>query len=158
MDPADARPEPEFARETRIRDLIAYRLGEFRQGEYLVGTEVGFPISRKRADLKTIGPGNVLRLYEFKLEADTSAIGQLLGYIALERLVSDFSRDICGVLAAFRFEDEVITTIRVMNLSIEIFTLPLHLARAGDLPAFTVQTPALPRFDGFSQNPEGRIS
>ena len=145
-------PEAEFAHECRVRDLFATRMSEFRPGELLIGTEACFAASNRRADLKSVDVANVLRLYEFKLIASPAAIGQVLTYVHLKQHERGYATDVRGVLAAYRFEHDVIETIRAMHLPIEIVTLPAHLARAGGVPiGYTVSKP-FPTFPMFVSN------
>lgn len=142
----------EFAHECRIRDLFARRMHEFRPGEILISTESSFPSSNRRADLKSVDVRNVLRLYEFKLIATPAAVGQALTYINLEQQAVGYDREVRGVLAAFRFEPDVIPTIRAMHLPIEVVTLPPHLARAGGVPLNCAPPTRLPDFSKFPNN------
>jgi hypothetical protein len=144
--------EAEFAHECRVRDLYATRMSEFRPGEVLIGTETCFAASNRRADLKSVDAANILRLYEFKLVAGPAAIGQVLTYVHLEQHELGYGRDIRGVLAAFRFEPDVIETIRAMHLPIEIVMLPPHLARAGGVPIGYTASKPLPTFSMFVSN------
>ncbi len=141
----------EFERETRIRDLFATRLREFRPSELLIDVESPFKDSRRRADLRTVDPGNVVRMYEVELVAGYTGLGQVLVYTAMAREELGFDRDVRGVLAAFRFEPEVLRAIRVLNLGVEVLVLPPHLARAGGV-VLTGERSRLPKFDLYKSN------
>jgi hypothetical protein len=133
-----------FAHECRIRDLYAARLDEFRPRERLLKTESRPAGSRLRADMRTVDRSDVLRIWEFKIAASYEGLGQILTYVALERLANNFQRDVQGVLAAFTIQPEIRTAIDVLNLGIEVVELPNKLRLAGGIPAITT-VPALPQ-------------
>jgi hypothetical protein len=141
--------QSEFERETRVRDLFARRLRDFRPREHLIDVESSFKDSRRRADLRTVDPDNVVRVYEVELVAGYTGLGQALVYTAMAREELGFDRDVRGVLAADRFDPEVVRAIRVMNLGIEVVTLPPLLARAGGIPIGQERS-TLPEFQSFS--------
>ncbi|MGW4129851.1 hypothetical protein [Amycolatopsis japonica] len=128
--------------------MYAARLAEFRPQERLLKTEVGFTGSRVRADMQTVDRWNVLRIWEFKIEASYGGLGQILAYLALERQASSFQRDVRGVLAAFSIQPEIRTAVDVLNLGIELVVLPLKLRLAGGIPTMTrfVPVPDIPAF------------
>jgi RecB family endonuclease NucS len=130
-----------FAHECRVRDLYAARLEEFRPQEKLLKTENGFVGSRVRADMRTVDSRNGLRIWEFKIEASYDGLGQILTYLALQRLTSGFRRRVQGVLAAFLIQPEIRTAIDVLNLGIELVELPSKLRLAGGIPAVTSLIP-----------------
>jgi hypothetical protein len=126
---------PLYEREGRIRDYYAEELGQHRPGELLIATENGYAGTAVRADMRTIDRGNVIRLWEFKIRASYEALGQILVYIAMARRAEGFDRQVRGVIAAFEFQPEIANAIEIMNLSIELVTLPRVLALAGGIPA-----------------------
>lgn len=138
----------EFERESRIRDLFAARLADYRPNERLIDVESGFKESRRRADLRTVDPENVVRMYEVELVAGYTGLGQVLVYTAIAREELGFHREVRGVLAAFRFEPDVLRAIRVLNLGIEVLTLPPQLARAGGVPIVS-ERPMLPKLHTY---------
>src|SRR3984885_11181270 len=125
--------EESFARECRIRDLYAARLGEFRPHEKLLKTENTIAGSRVRADMRTVDSRNRLLVWEFKLIASYDGLGQILTYLALERVAANFRRDVRGVLAAFSIQPEIRTAVDVLNLGIELVELPAKLRLAGGI-------------------------
>lgn len=129
--PADAI----FAHECRIRDLYADRLREFRPTEKLLKTEYRFDGSFVRADMRTVDTADAIRVWEFKLVGSYEGLGQILTYIALARLAEDFSRQVKGVFAAFGFQPEVRMAVEVLNLGVELVTIPAKLRLAGGVPA-----------------------
>ncbi|MDQ0679690.1 hypothetical protein QFZ30_003072 [Arthrobacter pascens] len=128
--PADAI----FAHECRIRDMYASRLREFRPTEKLLKTEYKFDGSFMRADMRTVDISDILRVWEFKLIGSYEGLGQLLTYIALARLAEDFSRPVKGVFAAFGWQPEVKLAVEVLNLGVELVTIPAKLRLAGGVP------------------------
>jgi hypothetical protein len=133
--------EVAFAHECRVRDLYAARLEDFRPRERLLKTENGFVGSRVRADMRTVDSRNELRIWEFKIVASYEGLGQILTYLALERLTTSFQRGVQGVLAAFSIQAEIRTAIDVLNLGIELVELPAKLRLAGGIPAVTNASP-----------------
>ncbi|MFG0217179.1 hypothetical protein ACFU8X_29410 [Brevibacillus porteri] len=131
--------EIEFEKETLIRDAFARNLKKFKPDQLVLAKEANCSQSNLRVDLQTVDKNEVFREWEFKLYADYKALGQILTYMALAKKGSNFSRDIIGVIAAFEFQPELISTIRTLALAIEIVKLPPWLAKAGKvrLPAST---------------------
>jgi hypothetical protein len=134
MEEVTSLAEERFAHECRVRDLYAARLVEFRPLEKLLKTENTFAGSRVRADMRTVDSGNVLRIWEFKIAASYQGLGQVLAYLAMERLETNFRRVVRGVLAAFSFQSEVRAAVDVLNLGIELVELPVKLRLAGGIP------------------------
>jgi hypothetical protein len=154
LPPVAATPEPadetsRGARECRVRDYFAQHVPYVRPRERLVSREQRYDGSLVRADMRTVDEYNVLREWEFKLHADRDAIGQILQYVALARRQEDF-RPIRPVIAAFTFTAEMICTVEVMNLNIELVTIPDWMRWAGGLPPRAATPPVLmriPRLD-----------
>ena len=84
-----------------------------------------------------------------RLRLPTHGLGQIQTYLALERLATNFERDVQAVLAAFSIQPEIRTAIDVLNLGIELVELPAQLRRAGGIPAFTNFTP-VPHIPSFA--------
>lgn len=135
MQENDLPEEAIFAHECRIRDLYADRLKEFRPSEKLLKTEYKFDGSFVRADMRTVDAFETIRVWEFKLIGSYEGLGQILTYIALARLAEDFSRQVKGVFAAFGFQHEVRMAVEVLNLGVELVTIPAKLRLAGGVPA-----------------------
>ncbi|SER47463.1 hypothetical protein [Streptomyces qinglanensis] len=133
----------DFAHECAIRDSYARRLVDFRPQERLVRTELMFPEVGLRADMKTVDTNNVLRVWEFKIQADYNGLGQVLTYLAMERKCSP-GRQVRAVLAAFEFADSIIEANEILNLGIEMITLPSMLRRAGTVPSQVVDADNIP--------------
>jgi hypothetical protein len=133
-----------YAPEVKIRDLYAARLGDFRPNEKLLRTEYSFAEARVRADMRTLDSDNVLRIWEFKLVADHSGLGQALTYLALARLAERFERPVKGVLAAFAIGANIRTTNEVLNLGLELVVIPPTLRLAGAVLPSTHSQIALP--------------
>lgn len=132
-----------FAHECAIRDTYARRLADFRPQERLIRTELTFQEAGLRADMKTIDTCNVLRIWEFKIQADYNGLGQVLTYLAMERKNSP-GRQVRAVLAAFEFADSIIETNEILNLGIEMIPLPPMLRRAGSVPSQVVNADNIP--------------
>jgi hypothetical protein len=149
--------EEAFAHECRIRDLYAARLAEFRPQERLLKTENTFAGSRLRADMRTVDSRNVLRIWEFKIVASYEGLGQVLTYLALERLATNFQREVQGVLAAFSIQTEVRAAVDVLNLGIELVELPAKLRLAGGIPVVAAPTSVadIPNLAQLPPAPEG---
>ena len=147
---ANDRPRPidqkdMFEGECRVRDYYATQLESERPGEILVRREQRYPGCGLRADMRTVDTDDVLREWEFKIFADYHALGQILQYVALARTTEGF-RPIRGVIAAFTFSDELVLANEVLNLNLELVTIPMWMAQAGGVPArvrqeATVQIP-----------------
>lgn len=133
MQDADGAEKESYAREVRIRDLYAARLQELRPNEKLIKTEYIFIGARARADMRTLDSSEVLRIWEFKIIADYSGLGQALTYLALTRHESRHSRTVKGVLAAFEIPDEIRLTNEVLNLGLELVLIPQTLRHAGGI-------------------------
>lgn len=118
------------AKEREVRDYYAQHLGRARPHEHLAKKEQGYVLSRLRADMRTIDLHDTIREWEFKLHADYRAIGQILTYVALARRELGF-RAVRGVVAAFSFAEEVSLANEVMNLNLELVTLPDWMRGAG---------------------------
>ncbi|MFG2343995.1 hypothetical protein [Streptomyces phaeochromogenes] len=138
----------EFAHECAIRDVYALRLPEFRPQEHLIRTEPTVNGSNLRADMKTVDVEDTLRIWEFKIHADYRSVGQVLTYLAMERLGSP-ERKVRAVLAAFDLSAEIVQANEILNLGIEMITLPPILKRAGEVPAAAVEIDQVP----FIPNP-----
>ncbi|MGE8165952.1 hypothetical protein ACQKRQ_38150 [Paraburkholderia sp. NPDC080076] len=138
-----------FAFECHIRDYFAANLQRFRPNELVSKCEVAYRTSRIRADLRTINQADVIFEWEFKIEADYSAIGQVMAYSAYAKIEFDFKRTVRPVIAAFRFPEEIRKAIEVNNLGIEIVQLPASLRAAGALPHSQVMPSRIeiPRMD-----------
>ncbi|MFD6475185.1 hypothetical protein ACFWEH_16985 [Streptomyces anulatus] len=132
-----------FAHECAIRDSYARRLADFRPQERLIRTELTFPEVGLRADMKTVDTHNVLRVWEFKIQADYNGLGQALTYLAMERKSSP-GRQVRAVLAAFKFADSIVEANEILNLGIEMIKLPPMLRRAGIVPSQIVDTDNIP--------------
>ena len=133
MQDADGAEKESYAREVRIRDLYAARLQELRPNEKLLKTEYSFLGARARADMRTLDSSEVLRIWEFKIIADYSGLGQALTYLALTRHELGHSRTVKGVLAAFEISDEIRLTNEVLNLGLELVLIPQTLRQAGGI-------------------------
>jgi hypothetical protein len=126
----------EFERETRIRDAYAMNLAQERPGEHLLGTEHTYgPASIRsiRGDMKTLAPNNDLHIWEFKIKAGYSGLGQILVYVAMARRAVGFEKRVCGVLAAFSFHPEITDAIELLNLGIETVEIPPKYRLAGGI-------------------------
>jgi hypothetical protein len=151
-DPLVARPNPpevEYARETKVRDAYSEGLAEERPGERLLSTEHRYVTEDGRAlrgDMKTLDSDDVIRIWEFKICADYSALGQVLVYVALARKNLGFQKVVRGVIAAFEFPPEVAEAIEMLNLNIEKVALPAKYQLAGEVPlgGMRVPPPVLP--------------
>jgi hypothetical protein len=131
---AEPQPERRYERETRIRDLYAKQLKEYRPDEQVLKTEPGYVDSPVRGDLRTLDSKNLIRVWEFEIVAAYEGLGQVLTYVALARLELNFDRQIRGVLAAFEFQPEVELAIEIMNLGVEVVRIPEALRLAGEIP------------------------
>lgn len=127
--------DEKYAAERAVRDAYASRLREFRPTERLWKTEHTYPPSLLRGDMRTVDERNRIRIWEFKIRAGFDGLGQILTYVALARLELNFARPVLGVLAAFEAPAELLTTIEVLNLGIEVVVLPEQLRHAGRVPA-----------------------
>ena len=91
--------------------------------------------------MRTVDETGILYEWEFKIRAGYAALGQVITYVGLARRHVDFQKTIRGVLAAFDFHQEVADTVEVMNLGIELVTIPRWMARAGAIPVSVVPDP-----------------
>lgn len=132
--------QEEFAHECRIRNLFAESFAELRSDERVIATEHRCGATSIRADLRTVDKNNVLREWEFKIRASYEALGQILTYVAMARQRENFTRTIRGVIAAFEFQPEIKDAIEIMNLGIELVSIPPWMAKAGEIPLTTLQT------------------
>lgn len=130
-----------FEHECRIRDFYAKHLHRERADELLVGTEHSFSDGSTRADMVTVDKFDLMRIWEFKIKADFEALGQILSYVALAKRQTDFTRPIRGVIAAFEFRHEIQIAIEVLNLNIELITIPSWMEQAGNIPRLQQATP-----------------
>jgi len=128
-----------FERETKVRDLYANLIREVRPGEWVVGTECRYSTSGMRVDLRTVDSSNLIREWEFKLVATYEALGQVLVYVC-QAIRENPERQVRGVIAAFEFQPELRDTVRLLNLNIELVTIPPWMAQAGGVP---LKTPAV---------------
>lgn len=136
--------QKEFEHECRIRNCFAKNLSDLRPNERLIATESVYEGTGTRVDMRTIDKFNVLREWEFKIEAGYSALGQILTYLAMARLRDNFQNRITGVIAAFDFHPELAKVIEVMNLGVELVTIPQWMARAGRVPLAPATNPRKP--------------
>ena len=130
-----------YAHETRIRNAFASVLRDYRKDERLAKKEVTYKEAGARSDMRTVDRQNIIREWEFKIEADYSALGQILVYVALARKEFRHKRLVRGVLAAFSFPENLVYTVEAMNLGIELYTIPGHLQNAGNLGATLPEGP-----------------
>lgn len=121
------------AHECHIRDSFADRLATLRPHERLLKTEVQYDQSRIRADMRTVDEHEVWREWEFKVHADYTALGQVLIYVAMAREAHSF-RPVRGVIAALTFQPELVRAVEIMNLNLELVTIPPWLSNAGRVP------------------------
>ena len=128
------------AREILVRDQYAIRLAQLRPAERLVSCEQGYVASRLRADMRTVDTGDVLREWEFKLYAGHRALGQIVTYLALARSELKL-RPVRGVIAAFEFSSELVLANEMMNLNLELVTIPEWMRPVGGLPSRTPPVP-----------------
>jgi hypothetical protein len=83
--------------------------------------------------MRTVDCNDLLREWEFKLHADYRALGQILIYVSYARQELGF-RPVQGVIAAFTFLPELRRAVEIMNLNIELLTLPPWMRAAGGVP------------------------
>ena len=149
-------PTLSFAHECKIRDFYSEQLAVVRPNEIIVKREATFESWALRADLRTVDHNDVIREWEFKIRANHSSLGQILAYTALFREQMNFERDVQGVIAAFEIPDYLVKAVRINNLNIELVTLPLWMAHAGNIPLTTqahppVDVPFIPRINDANQ-------
>ncbi len=145
-----------FASECKIRDFYCTQLDQSRPRELIVKREATFANWPLRADLRTVDDNQLLREWEFKIRADYSSLGQILTYTALMREQLKFERDVKGVIAAFEIPDHLSRAVRISNLNIELVTIPMWMAQAGDIPIAaappsSVDVPFIPRVSNLNQ-------
>ncbi|MGX9456543.1 hypothetical protein ACWU37_05680 [Photobacterium damselae subsp. damselae] len=110
-------------KELEIRDNFATRLNEFRPDEKLINCEQPYSEVALRTDMQTVDRGNTIRIWEFKVTADYSAIGQLIVYLHLKRKETQFRRNVVGVLAATEFPSYIREAVIASGLNIELYTI-----------------------------------
>lgn len=137
-----------FAHECRIRDAYAKAFPVLRRDEKVLQCEAGYETSPVRADLRSIDSRNVIRVWEFKIEADYSSLGQVLTYLALAKVEEGpdraLERPIVGVIAAFTIPREIRLAVSMNNLGIEIVEIPPYLREAGSVPTTSAPAPMIP--------------
>lgn len=109
--------------ERQLRDKFAARLSDFRPNEKLLGCEITYRCGL-RSDMETIDKDNTVRIWEFKLNADYSAIGQLIVYMAMKRNENKGKKKIVGVLAAVEIPKFIEEAIYSSGLNIEVVSIP----------------------------------
>jgi hypothetical protein len=130
-----------YAHECRIRNAYASDLKLQRPHEKVLSRETRYTSTAMRADLRTVDSSGLIREWEFKINADHHALGQVLTYMAHARIELKF-RPVRGVIASFVFTDELLRTVEVMNLNIELVTLASWMACGGNIPVLpTSSTP-----------------
>lgn len=135
-----------YAHECRIRDLYAQELAKNRPNELVVGKERRYRTARRRVDLRTVDKSGLLREWEFKIRADYRTLGQILLYLAHARREVGFDRPVRGVIAAFVIPDELRLAVEVMNLNLELVTIPTWMRWAGEVPSqANAAVPKVPR-------------
>jgi hypothetical protein len=125
-----------FEHECRIRDAYAANLAHERPRERLLSREHTYgavSVRSIRGDMKTLAPNNALHIWEFKIKAGYSGLGQILVYVAMARKAVRFEKRVCGVLAAFSFQPEIPEAIELLNLGIETVEIPPKYRRAGGI-------------------------
>lgn len=146
-----------FVHECRIRNAFALHFHTQRPSERVLSRETRYRATALRADLRSIDSTDLIREWEFKINADHSVLGQILTYVAHARKELNF-RPVRGVIAAFSFTSDLRMAIEVMNLNIELVTIPQWLRQAGTNPG-TERRPATVPFIPFgspctTQTPE----
>lgn len=123
-----------YEHECRIRNAFAADFRTQRPMERVISRETRYKTTALRADLRSVDGTGLIREWEFKIEADHYVLGQILTYVAHARRELNF-RPVRGVIAAFTFTNELQMAIEVMNLNIELVTVPPWLRRGGKNPA-----------------------
>ncbi len=126
----------DFERETRIRDAYAANLARERPRERLLSLEHTYgevTMRSIRGDMKTVDHNNALHIWEFKIQAGYSGLGQILAYVAMARKAVGFEKIVRGVLAAFSFQPEIKEAIELLNLGIEAVEIPPKYRKAGGI-------------------------
>ncbi|MBA6295971.1 hypothetical protein [Colwellia sp. MB02u-9] len=121
----------EHERETKIRDHYAANLDDLRPNERLIGCEVKTKKHNLSVDMQTVDHNNVLRLWEFKVVANYSAIGQLLVYIAQKKIELLGSKRVIGVIAAVDIPEFIVDAINMSDLHIELVKIPKTIINCG---------------------------
>jgi hypothetical protein len=132
-----------YAHECRIRNAFAKGFREQRPLEKVLSRETRYIATALRADLRSVDRSGLLREWEFKIQADHYVLGQILTYVAHARKELGF-RPVRGVIAAFTFSDDLRMAIEVMNLNIELVTVPLWMSSAGRVPHAGARPPKIP--------------
>jgi RecB family endonuclease NucS len=132
-----------YAHECRIRNAFARDFKVQRPSEKVLSRETRYAATALRADLRSIDTNGLFREWEFKIDADHYVLGQILTYIAHARREMGF-RPVRGVIAAFSFTEDLRMAIEVMNLNIELVTVPLWMSSAGGVPNAGAAAPKIP--------------
>ena len=140
-----------FAHECHIRNAYAESMCSHRPNERVISRETRYAATGLRADLRTVDQKGTLREWEFKIAAGHIALGQLLTYVAHARVELGF-RPVRGVIASFSFTDELQRTIEVMNLNIELVTLPQWMVGGGLAPAVSKSSRSVPFMPKLAKN------
>ena len=127
----DLRDSSIVAPECQIRNYYARNLNNVRPMEKLIGTELVHKPLSIRADMRTVDEQELIREWEFKIEADYKAIGQIMVYIASLKIKYNFKRPIRGVIAAVKIPDLIRRTITINSLEIELVQIPSWLCNGG---------------------------
>jgi hypothetical protein len=125
-----------YEHECRIRDAYAASLASERPYERLLSLEHTYGDAATRAirgDMKTVNQNNILHIWEFKIQAGYSGLGQILTYVAMARKAMGFEKRVRGVLAAFAFQPEITEAIELLNLGIEAVEIPPKYRQAGGI-------------------------
>lgn len=136
-----------YSHECKIRNAFAQDFRNQRPLEKVLSRETRYIATALRADLRSIDQKGLLREWEFKIDADHYVLGQILTYVAHARRQMSF-RPVRGVIAAFSFTDDLRMAIEVMNLNIELVTVPLWMSSAGRVPISggkALKIPSIPR-------------
>lgn len=132
-----------YAHECRIRNAFASNFREQRPLERVLSCETRYTATALRADLRSVDRTGLLREWEFKIQADHYVLGQILTYVAYARQEMRF-RPVRGVIASFSFTDDLRMAIEVMNLNIELVTVPQWMSSAGRIPNLGAKAPKIP--------------
>ena len=123
-------------KETEVRNIFASHFNDLRGGgEKLIGYENKCGDSFLRSDLRSILPDGTILEWEFKLEADYSALGQVLVYMSKVKSEYNFNRKVRGVIAALCIPEKIIEAVYKNGLDIELVTIPKWvLIETGAIP------------------------
>jgi hypothetical protein len=146
----EAEAQRLYAHECRIRNAFARDFKAQRPTERVLSRETRYIATALRADLRSVEKSGLLREWEFKIQADHYVLGQILTYVAHARQEMRF-RPVRGVIAAFSFSDDLRMAIEVMNLNIELVTVPLWMSSAGSVPNTGAKTPKIPSIPQLSK-------